>query len=298
MAVGALGQSLITQGVGGLIGLAGTVLQNKYNKDLAKYQNDMNIANWNMQNEYNTPANQRKRLEEAGINPASVFGSNNTGNAGTIAPYQRAGVDITQSMLNGAQLALLSAQARKTNAEAKTAEDTNPYAGQTAKAILDGYLSNTKLTNEQITKTKQEVKNLEVSYNEGMTRISQMEGQIKLMEQQTLSEKTRRELTELQKVTETMQQALIQVNTSNARKTGDLLKNQNLLTEAQARSVNADAWMKEWENIWTSKFGSKPDSKIENMFLQTAGSCMVDAGRRINNGITNLKNWWSNRKKK
>ena len=41
------------------------------------WQRDM----WNAMNEYNTPANQRKRLEEAGINPALALGNVSTGSA-------------------------------------------------------------------------------------------------------------------------------------------------------------------------------------------------------------------------
>ena len=137
MAIGAVGMSAINAGIGAVAGAITAGVQHKYNKKMADYQNDINIENWNLQNEYNSPANQRKRLEEAGINPAAVFGSNGSsaGNAGQIAPYQRQGVDITQSLMNGAQLSVLAAQARKTNAEAANTEAQNPYAGATAQAI-------------------------------------------------------------------------------------------------------------------------------------------------------------------
>lgn len=54
---------------------------NRWNKKTAAfnekwaYQNrDWALQDWNMQNEYNTPANQRKRMIEAGINPALMYG--------------------------------------------------------------------------------------------------------------------------------------------------------------------------------------------------------------------------------
>ncbi len=43
-------------------------------KDLMAYQNDMNHQNWLEQTEYNSPANQMKRLQEAGLNPNLVYG--------------------------------------------------------------------------------------------------------------------------------------------------------------------------------------------------------------------------------
>lgn len=54
---------------------------NKANLDLAKYQNDWNVAQWNRQNAYNTPAAQRQRYEEAGINPYFALGNIQSGNA-------------------------------------------------------------------------------------------------------------------------------------------------------------------------------------------------------------------------
>lgn len=54
---------------------------NKANLDLAKYQNEWNVAQWNRQNAYNTPAMQRQRYEEAGINPYFAMGNIQSGNA-------------------------------------------------------------------------------------------------------------------------------------------------------------------------------------------------------------------------
>lgn len=54
---------------------------NKANLDLAKYQNEWNVAQWNRQNVYNTPAAQRQRYEDAGINPYFALGNIQSGNA-------------------------------------------------------------------------------------------------------------------------------------------------------------------------------------------------------------------------
>ena len=54
---------------------------NEANFKLAQYQNDWNLAQWNRQNAYNTPAAQRARYEEAGINPYFALGNINSGTA-------------------------------------------------------------------------------------------------------------------------------------------------------------------------------------------------------------------------
>ena len=54
---------------------------NKANAELAKYQNEWNLAQWNRQNAYNTPAAQRQRYEDAGINPYFALGNIQAGQA-------------------------------------------------------------------------------------------------------------------------------------------------------------------------------------------------------------------------
>ena len=55
-------------------------MQNAANRKLAAQQNEWNIEQWNRNNEYNTPENQVKRLQAAGINPyvAGLDGSGNS----------------------------------------------------------------------------------------------------------------------------------------------------------------------------------------------------------------------------
>lgn len=64
--------------IGSVFGLIGAKkrmkLQNKYNMQLAAYQNDLNLAQWERENEYNSPINQMARLKEAGINPRLAYG--------------------------------------------------------------------------------------------------------------------------------------------------------------------------------------------------------------------------------
>lgn len=60
----------------------------KYNaqaqKDLAEYQNAYNLEMWNKENEYNTPAAQMQRYQDAGLNPNLIYGQGNSGNASSV----------------------------------------------------------------------------------------------------------------------------------------------------------------------------------------------------------------------
>ena len=61
-----------------------------YNKDLEQWnrQNAHNLQMWDLQNNYNSPDQQMKRYQAAGLNPNLVVGGASSGNAG--------GVNISQ----------------------------------------------------------------------------------------------------------------------------------------------------------------------------------------------------------
>ncbi len=69
----------VIPGAGSLIdfglGAASSALSNKNSKSLMRYQNNLNIQNWKMQNEYNLPKNQMQRYLDAGLNPNLVYGN-------------------------------------------------------------------------------------------------------------------------------------------------------------------------------------------------------------------------------
>lgn len=120
-----IGASILTGGssvVGGILGLLGQRSANKTNMEIARMnqqsvretnksnadiaaaanasnqlmqrqQNQWNLAQWQRENAYNSPAQQVQRLLAAGINPASVYGSvgnNNVASQLQSAPYSPA----------------------------------------------------------------------------------------------------------------------------------------------------------------------------------------------------------------
>lgn len=60
--------------------------QAKANMELAKYQNEWNLQMWERQNAYNDPAMQRKRMVDAGFNPALMYGTGAANNTAGPAP--------------------------------------------------------------------------------------------------------------------------------------------------------------------------------------------------------------------
>lgn len=146
---------------GGLIGLSGSNKASKYQYKIAQETNAMNykIAQENnafnermidKQNEYNSAKNQRKRLEEAGLNPYLMLDGGSAGIATSAPTADTSGTqvapDVAGAMSQGSQLLgssisnaanqianqvynsdLMNANVRKVNADAATSEQDKLY---------------------------------------------------------------------------------------------------------------------------------------------------------------------------
>lgn len=124
MGVTALGAAGIAAGVSALLGAGSGIMSSRLNfrqtRNLMSYQNQLNRQNWTMQNEYNTPVNQRSRLIDAGINPI-LAGSDAQNTAEGISPV---GLGTAQPTDLGSALPsamdAFNAQANLSNTEAET----------------------------------------------------------------------------------------------------------------------------------------------------------------------------------
>lgn len=291
--VSSIGNGLI----GGLIGLGNTALQHKYNKELSDYQFDQNISMWNMQNEYNSPTAQRERLEAAGLNPALLYGNGggSTGNATQMPQYQSFGQSIGANMLQGAQIANLAAQARLTNAEAEQKEQQNPYAAQTAKAILDNYLEDLNVKKTNVRHMEKGIAKMDVEMNKMNNEINLILEQINLAIAEAKTEADKQKLLQAQEGVEILKQGLVQQEiktetertetqkaiteyqkqakeTSKAQEAAAradaALSGQKKKTEEEnTKKANADALYREWEADYVRKTGRRPDANFKQFIL-------------------------------
>ena len=113
----------------GLLGLIGAVgsslISNRGAKRRQQLADQQNVKFWNMQNAYNTPKQQMSRLQNAGLNPNLIYGSNaNTGVAGSVSPSKASPYNIQnpvpsmmQTALIGSQIANLDSVTEKNNAD-------------------------------------------------------------------------------------------------------------------------------------------------------------------------------------
>lgn len=121
----------IGAGVNLLGGLFGQNKQSDHNMELAKFQASANEKYLDKYNEYNSPANQMKRFQDAGLNPHLIYGQGSPGNQS--APLQHPDIKPTdmqqvfQSLGPLAnQTALAQSQVQATNANTlKTGAQTD-----------------------------------------------------------------------------------------------------------------------------------------------------------------------------
>ena len=109
------GQAGFVSGASGIFGslanIGSTILTNRANMDLAKYSFDMQRQMIAEQNRYNSPLEQMKRYEEAGLNPALIYGNgmSSAGNQQSIAKYEAPTLqapDIRTSITDAMRMAL------------------------------------------------------------------------------------------------------------------------------------------------------------------------------------------------
>lgn len=86
-----IGGSLLGAGIGAISSKRGQRRAFSYNKALMDYQNQINLQNWRLENEYNSPQNQMARYQAAGLNPNLVAGDvggsiGAAGDIGSVSP--------------------------------------------------------------------------------------------------------------------------------------------------------------------------------------------------------------------
>ena len=156
-------------GIGpGLFSLGSDLLSNRGAKRRQNLANQQNIEFWNMQNAYNTPKAQMGRLQDAGLNPNLIYGSNaNTGVAGQIAPSKASPYNVRnpvplQAALLQSQISNLDSITEKNNADTaiKLGTKESLIRGADAKAniaaqqaIQEGVKSK-EITDQQAATTK------------------------------------------------------------------------------------------------------------------------------------------------
>jgi ribosomal protein L25 (general stress protein Ctc) len=164
------------------------------NQALMQMQQKFDRGMFDYSNAYNTPQAQMRRLKQAGLNPALMYGQGTTGNtqasmptADTI-PTTFSGAEIAQSAASGAQMSVMNSQVQlnKANAIAKGI-DSSVKAGQygIAKELSQYQMDNLRSDTQVKTQKEQtEVINQELLKIEKQIKSKSAQGIVKKITQE------------------------------------------------------------------------------------------------------------------
>lgn len=117
---------------------------NALNYQMFQEGNEFNERMFNESNAWNSPVNQRKLLEEAGYNPASMFDANigsanpvNSSSPNAAQGFTPSVADYSQIGINAIQSFLALKQAQKVSAETENQKIKNLYEADTLQSALD-----------------------------------------------------------------------------------------------------------------------------------------------------------------
>ncbi|WMC01440.1 DNA pilot protein [Microvirus D_HF4_124] len=193
--------------IGGVLGYFGQKSANSEALKRMREQNDFVERMWNKGNEYNTPYEQRKRYELAGINPYLALGNIQAGNAqGSVTPAPPApvgnagaflGAGANQAVNAYLQNQLISSQVEKNLADADAVRTDTPFIGRRNEADIASTEANTENTR---TKTELDRVNTLVA-TASLDRLEQMTPiEIKLMQANVENVTANTSLTKLQEL--------------------------------------------------------------------------------------------------
>lgn len=166
--------------------------QNKYNLELAKYNQDRNIELWKMQNAYNAPAMQMQRFKDAGLNPNMIYNRSNEGgnitpstaspSSQSVSPMQFPIPNIMDILSQSQNYALRQSQIKNTDSvtklnEVKTAHEFLKQTStitSTEKRMLEKQLFE-ELMPTNIAKAQYQVQNLQQTYDMNKLKMANIQ---------------------------------------------------------------------------------------------------------------------------
>lgn len=270
--------------------------QNKGNMELAKYQYDLNMEQWNRENEYNSPASQMARYKAAGLNPNLIYGQQNTSaaspqyqapslNAVSRAKYIHSGIQeaINTSM---AGLSLMADLKQKRAQTALLEQQTN--AAEVAMALNSAKTANELIKKDQGTLDyNRDLELYQNSIDYANVRLNNARSQGQLIGEQILSTRTAREIA-LQDVQIRWQRLSIEERRLHVQQLLAQVQQQKLAIEQKRFSVYEDPHP-EFGGGYTAPRLAREYQQLENLRQQEKVLKQMLESREVDLDMTRFK---------
>lgn len=127
----------IGAGLSAAASIWGQARANKANRELAEYQNQWNLEQWQRQMEYNLPKNQMQRLRDAGINPHMAYAKGTINNVTNQRPTAAKAAD-QKSVIPNMSLAQLMLQMKMQEAQINNLNAQTANTNQSTQNLAQG----------------------------------------------------------------------------------------------------------------------------------------------------------------
>ena len=236
------------------------------------------------QNAYNSPANQRKLLEQAGLNPMLMYQNGSSQSiqsevanpqvpdapryAGTgeiIAGGVQKGIDTMMSL---AQLRLLEAQARKTDSETAGQDISNRYTPQ----LIDKAIQDINESGSRVELNKAQIDSLTQGVAESKIRATKVLYETKGVQMST-------ELARQKIATEMLEQGMYAYRAA-------LMQAQTREADANTANIRSKTFEQDWRNNFVLNTGFSPDAGQWQLITQACGNLsmrVANVGKKVGN---------------
>lgn len=256
------------------------------------------------QNEYNSYANQRKLMEEAGLNPMLMYQNGTSGafqsevanSQVPDAPLKvgvgqslGAGIDKgIQTMMSLAQVRLLESQINKNESETEGQNILNRYTPQQfeqqlrkgevdidyTKSLIDKAVTEIAEGNSRIEVNKEQARLLTAQYSETQLRALSHIYDIEYTKANT-------DLVRQKIISEMLEQSLYSYRQA-------LMSAQIRETDARTANINSETFRNEWRNNFIRTSHVDPDANQWQLITQMTKGIVFDVAPQVGVGIKNL----------
>lgn len=276
----ALGSGITSTGINALSQQATNRQNRNFSREMYWRQREDSLADWNMQNEYNSPAAQMDRLMSAGLNPNLVYGNGATAMSGQMprsanapaANAQAPQVDLQSGFMGYADIMM------KTNQADLVAEQKKLVAEQALLASMNQMKVATEIDKNKLGAATMEydlmMKNMmqDINLQYGQLRNTKLSADITF----TLDENERKEVQLGRNVIESVERVLNyqlsrtkdQAEIERIQQATELLRKDNRVREYAARLAdkgldpNSPAYIKMVESLINWLRGGKTDRTL------------------------------------